>query len=174
MRLAQLRGATAGRRHESPRTIARANWGYPNSPLEECVGGPQGRDWAALGYCTNPRLDIDNNLRQGTGLPENINIDQPNDGDGFRIMVQNFSGSYAQPIVNIYCGGSRVATYGAPPDVLPAFSGSRGGSTVGAMWRVADVVTNVASNGEVSCSVTGLHPLGKSAGYFVTNDDMSF
>jgi hypothetical protein len=155
-------------------TIARADWGYAKSPLSECSGGPLGPQWALLGYCANPRLDIDNNLSQAAGLPENINLDQPGDGDGFRIMVQNFTGTTAHPIVNVYCGGRRFATFGAPPDALPKFTGSAKGGTVGAMWRVADVTTHVTASGDVSCSVTPLHPTGSSTGYFVTRDDASF
>ena len=105
-------------------TTTRADWGYANSDLSECVGGPQGSAWSSLGYCANPRLDIDNNLVQGTGLPENINVDVPRDGETFRIMVQNFTGLSANPIVNVYCGGQRVATYGAPPSVVTGFTGT--------------------------------------------------
>ena len=36
-----------------------ANWGYANSPLAECVGGPEGLQWMNLGFCRNPRLDLD-------------------------------------------------------------------------------------------------------------------
>jgi hypothetical protein len=151
----------------------RVDWGYAHSPLSECVGGPLGSSWSALGYCANPRLDIDNNQSQGTGMPENINIDQPKDGDGFRIMVYNFSGSATRPIVNVYCGGIRVATYGAPPDQLTSFR-TISSNGIGAMWRVADVITHVGSNGKTECSVTALHPPGSNAGYLVTNGDASF
>jgi len=154
--------------------VPRADWGYAPSDLSECVGGPLGSEWAALGYCANPRLDIDNNLLQGAGLPENINLDNPREGDGFRIMVQNFSGSYAEPMVNVYCDGARTATFGAPPDSLWNFTGSGSAVSVGAMWRVADVVAHRAADGSLSCTVTGLHPAGLTTGYFVTNDDPTF
>jgi hypothetical protein len=167
---AELRGEAM-----SPsQSVTRADWGYTNSPLSECINGPQGTSWASLGYCANPRLDIDNNLVQGVGLPENINVDEPRDGDGFRIMVQNFSGPVAHPIVNVYCSGSRVATFGAPPDTLPSFSGIGDGMGFGAMWRVADVVTHATSGGDIDCTVTGLHPKGTTAGYYVTNEDPSY
>lgn len=153
----------------------RANWGYANSDLAECIGGPQGDSWKALGYCANPRLDIDNNLSQGTGMPENINIDLPRDGDGFRIMVQNFTGDIAHPIVNVYCGGVRTATFGAPPDPVTTFFTPRTSTTtIGAMWRVADVQVRVSEDGAVSCDVEGLHPDGSDSEYFITLDDISF
>jgi hypothetical protein len=152
----------------------RANWGYGPSELSECRGGPQGQQWEALGYCANPRLDIDNNLSQGSGLPENINIDEPRDGDGFRIMVQNFTGQLAHPIVNVYCGGVRAATFGAPPDELTDFSSDGASTNIGAMWRVADVTMHVTSAGSVYCTVQGLTNRATGAGYLTTLDDVSF
>jgi hypothetical protein len=153
---------------------ARANWGYATSPTSECEGGPQGAQWRALGFCGNPRLDIDNNLSEGIGLPENINVDAPREGERFRIMIQNFSGTISrQPVVNVYCGGRRVATYGVAPDSVPAFTGTSGYSGVGAMWRVADVTTHVVA-GETTCDVEAIHPPGATAGYDVTYNDSRF
>lgn len=153
-------------------TATRANWGYANSDLSECIGGPQGSAWSSLGYCANPRLDIDNNLVQGTGLPENINVDVPRDGETFRIMVQNFTGLSANPIVNVYCGGQRVATYGAQPSVVTGFTGTSRGANVGAMWRVADVTTRVSANGNVTCDSVPLQD--PNGGYRLTFDDPSY
>jgi hypothetical protein len=153
----------------------RVDWGYQNSDISECVTGPQGSTWKALGYCANPRLDIDNNLDQGIGLPENINLDQPRDGEGFRIMVENFTGTLAHPIVNIYCGGRRTATLGAPPDALTTFSGMSGSSSsLGAMWRVADVLVHVSENGSVSCTIEALHSETEGLSYNITENDWSF
>jgi hypothetical protein len=155
--------------------IARADWGYPRSPLRECENGPQGDQWRALGFCANPRLDIDNNLSEGTGVPENINVDQPRNGESFRIMVQNFTGTRARPLVNVYCAGRRMATLGAPPDEVPRFEAARSGpSDIGAMWRVADVLTRVDATGVTSCIVTPLHPPGATRGYWVTVRDPQF
>ncbi len=151
----------------------RADWGYENSPLSECSGGPQGSQWVALGYCANPRLDIDNNLSQGSGLPENINVDVPREGERFRVMVQNFTGMLAHPLVNVYCGGRLMATYGAAPDQLVSFEEWNSAGGVGAMWRVADVTTRVAGDGATTCTVEPLHPASGS-GYWVTVDDLSF
>lgn len=162
-----------GEEQETPTTVSRADWGYAPSDLSECVGGPQGEQWTALGYCANPRLDIDNNLSQGVGLPENINIDQPRDGDGFRIMVQNFTHSLTHPIVNVYCGGVRVSSFGVSPDRVN-LGEQRATNGVGFMWRVADIITHVDRDGEVTCEVTGLHPRGQHSGYWITVDDRSF
>lgn len=153
----------------------RADWGYEPSGLGECVGGPQGSQWEAIGYCANPRLDIDNNLQQGVGLPENINLDTPHDGDGFRIMVQNFTGALAHPIVNVYCGGARAATFGAPPDPLTTFSGSADSyNSLGAMWRVADVLMQVSDDGDVTCIVEGLLAAAGGSDFNITQNDPSF
>ncbi len=149
--------------------LPRADWGYMRSALIECDSGPQGAQWRALGFCGNPRLDVDNNLNEGTGLPENINVDTPRDGESFRIMVQNFTGDIARPMVNIYCGGRRIATYGAPPDEVPRFTGRPGQQNVGAMWRPADVRVHVDVSGRTTgCDVTQLHPVGATTGYDVT------
>lgn len=155
------------RRAGSPR----ANWGYRTSPVVACQDGPQGAAWRGLGFCANPRLDIDNNLQEGIGLPENINIDIPGDGETFRVMVQNYSGDVSLPVVNVYCDGRRVATYGARPDTVPGFAGTNGGRGIGAMWRVADVTTHVTPTGELDCDVVALHPPNRPTGYYVTYDD---
>jgi hypothetical protein len=167
---AELRGYNMN----PPRSVTHPDWGYANSPLSECVNGPLGSAWANLGYCPNPRLDVDNNLDQSIGLPENINIDQPGDGDGFRVMVQNFQRRTAHPIVNVYCGGDRIATFGAPPDALQDFSGQNSTTSIAAMWRVTQIVTHLEPSGSLSCEVTAIHPPGSTSGYFVTTDDPSF
>jgi hypothetical protein len=153
-----------------PQPVTRADWGYPNSPLSLCENDLQGPVWQGLGYCASPRLDIDNNLSEATGVPENINVDAPRDNETFRIMVANFSGTEARPLVNVYCDGRRVATLGAAPDQLPSFSGTPGSLGIGALWRAADVTTHV-SGGITSCSVSMLHPPGASQGFDVTLDD---
>ena len=152
----------------------RADWGYGNSPLSECMGSPQGAQWGALGFCANPRLDIDNNLSEGTGVAENINVDTPGEGERFRVMVQNFTGTVARPVVNVYCGGRRVATYGTAPDTVAGFQGVSGFSGVGAMWRVVDVVTHLDGSGQTTCDVEAVHPPGSPSGYDVTFNDPRF
>jgi hypothetical protein len=152
----------------------RAAWGYGTSPLAECEGGPLGPQWRALGFCSNPRLDIDNNLSEGIGVAENINVDVPREGERFRIMVQNFTGTIARPAVNVYCGGRLVTTYGVAPDTVPGYSGVSGAIGIGAMWRVADVTTHVDAAGETTCDVEPLHPPGATTGYDVTFGDRRF
>jgi len=157
-------------------TRGRAEWGYARSPIASCASGPHGPEWRSLvGNCPNPRLDIDNNLVKATGVPENINVDVPREGDRFRVMVQNFTGTAARPMVNIYCGGRLRATVGAAPDTLPSFTGSSGATSVGAMWRALDVVAHVDAAGMTTgCDVTPLHPPGAATGFFVTRDDPSY
>ncbi len=151
----------------------RADWGYAPSPLAACVNGPHGAEWSALGSCANPRLDIDNNLSKATGVPENINVDAPRDGDTYRVMVHNFSGTRARPLVNVYCAGRRVATFGAPPDEVPRFEGETN-PMVGAMWRVADVRVRVGVDGRTQCEVSRVARPGGAPGYDVTYNDPRF
>ena len=151
-------------------TVTRANWGYANSPLSLCQNDLQGPTWQSLGYCSSPRLDIDNNLVEATGVPENINVDAPKDNETFRIMVANFTGSDAHPLVNVYCDGRRTATIGAAPDALVNFSGTPGSQGIGPLWRVADVTTKVSGN-LTTCTVKVLHPPGTDTGFDVTVDD---
>ena len=143
-----------------------ANWGYANSPLAECSGGPEGSAWTSLGYCRNPRLDIDS--ISNNGRPENINVDVPNDGETFRVMVNYYGGSgVTHPMVNVYCGGNLRGTYGAPGNQLTNFDSSGGQS--GDMWRVVDATTMVIGGVTVDCNLTPLHPPGMSTGYWVDN-----
>jgi hypothetical protein len=151
-------------------TVTRANWGYPNSSLSLCQNTLQGGVWQSLGYCASPRLDIDNNLSEATGVPENINVDAPKDNETFRIMVANFSGTQAHPLINVYCDGRRAATIGAAPDALANFSGTSGSEAIGALWRVADVTTHV-SGSQTTCTVSVVHPPGTSTGFDVTFND---
>jgi hypothetical protein len=163
---ANLRGASV----MPPQTVTRADWGYPNSALTLCQNDLQGAVWQSLGYCASPRLDIDNNLSEATGVPENINVDAPRDNETFRIMVANFTGAQAHPLINVYCDGRRVATLGASPDQLTGFLGTAGSTAIGALWRAADVTTHVSGT-TTTCSVDVLHPPGTSTGFDVTFDD---
>ncbi len=96
-------------------------------------------------------------------------------GDTFRVMVQNYTGTLAHPVVNVYCGGLRVATFGAAPDALTGYAGRGGAVGVGAMWRVADVTVHVDTSGATTgCDVAALHLAGSPSGYDVTFDDPSF
>jgi len=142
-----------------------ANWGYANSPLAECNRGPEGAAWTLLGYCRNPRLDIDS--IRANGVPENINVDTPQNGKTYRVMVNYFSGTgAAQPLVNIYCGGYLKATYGQAPDTVPGFDVS-GANSTGDMWRVVDVTPVVVGGVTTDCTLTPLHAPGMTSGYWV-------
>ncbi|MDB4930223.1 MAG: hypothetical protein JWM10_2707 [Myxococcaceae bacterium] len=164
---AVIRGDTGGM------PTPRANWGYLNSPLSECQDGPHGMEWRALGFCGNPRLDIDNNLSKAMGTPENINIDRPRDGETFRVMAHNFTGTLTHPLVNIYCDGRLYGTYGAAPDLVGGFAAT-GGFARGAMWRAVDVTTRVNAAGETRCELNEVHPPGMTSGYDVTIDNVRF
>ena len=84
----------------------RPKWGYAEtSNYDKDGNGPK--------MMKNPRLDIDNT---GIGaIPENINVDNPNNDDTFRVLVRHWSGTQTfdtHPVVNIYCGGSLKSTFG--------------------------------------------------------------
>jgi hypothetical protein len=148
------------------------NWGYANSPLSQCQGGPQGAAWTALGYCRNPRLDIDSIRRNG--VPENINIDVPQNAKTYRVMINYYGGTgEAHPLVNIYCGGRLRATYGQAPDLVTGFDVS-GGNTNGDLWRVADVTTTVVNGVTTDCTITPLHAPGQSSGYWVGQNPRTY
>lgn len=152
----------------------RANWGYASSPLSECQDGPHGAEWRALGFCGNPRLDIDNNLSKIRGTPENINIDRPRDGDTFRVLAHNFTGTLTHPLVNVFCGGRLYGTYGAAPDLVTGFV-APGSFGRGAMWRAVDITTRVNAAGEITrCDLREVHPPGATTGYDVTINDVRF
>jgi len=156
-------------------TRGRVSWGYGNSPLAACENGPLGDGWRRLGHCANPRLDIDNNLVKASGVPENMNVDAPRNAERFRIMVQNFSGRAARPLVNVYCGGRLRGTVGPMPGEPWDFTGPSGNTAVGAMWRVADVVSQVDGMGVTTgCEVVPLRAPGMTGGYFVTRNDPSY
>src|SRR5678815_2135852 len=75
-----------------PSGASQPAWGYNNSIISACDGGPSGSQWASnLGACHNPRLDIDN--ISSVGVPENTNIDRPKNHEVFRPMAHYFSGS---------------------------------------------------------------------------------
>ncbi len=148
------------------------NWGYANSPLSECQGGPEGASWALQGFCRNPRLDIDS--ISANGVPENVNVDVPQTAKTYRVMINYFSGTgAAHPLVNIYCGGRLRASYGTPADPVMGFDVSGGGSS-GDMWRVADVTPTVVNGVTTDCTIDALHPPGQSSGYWVNTTPRTY
>jgi hypothetical protein len=157
-------------------SAAGPDWGYAWTALDECKGAPGGVTWSLAGHCHNPRLDIDN-IKEA-GRPENINVDNPREGDTFRVMVHYFGGGLlgtpvTHPMVNVYCGGRLLATYGASPDVVNGFDKGSGFGE-GLMWRVVDVTTHVGGGVTTGCDLAPLHPPGTSAGYWVTDGDRSY
>ena len=142
-----------------------ADWGYADSAVTECSGGPEGDIWTMYGACANPRLDMDNIW--DVGRAENINVDVPANGKAYRVMVHYYQGSaYTHPMVNIYCGGRLETTYGAAPDFAEGFD-SGGADGAGPMWRVADITPTVAGGVTTGCSINAL-------GLVVTDDDSTF
>lgn len=137
------------------------SWGYPESPGIEC-----GRPGLT---CNNPRLDIDNISRFD---PENINIDNPRNGDTFRIMAHKFSGSApTNPVISIYCGGTLASVLGEAPDL--ATMRDSGGGCQGDTWRVADVTMFVDdATGITTCTVDVLED--ETGDWDIRNDDRSF
>ena len=151
------------------------DWGYRDTDVENCEGAPEGEGdlWRSNGSCHNPRLDVDNISTEG--IPENINVDRPNEGDTFRVMVHYFGGDVTtHPVVNVYCGGALVGTYGAAPDELDRFN--RGdGEAMGQMWRVVDVTTLVPGmDRDTDCELDPIHPPGERSGYYLTDGDTRY
>jgi hypothetical protein len=152
------------------------SWGYAHTSVDNCKGAPDdGSQWTApaVGYCASPRLDVDNISVQGK--PENINVDNPNNAEKFRVMVHYYGGVsvVVHPMINIYCGGKILATYGQDPDFVPNYNKSGGfaNGSGGAMWRVVDVTTAVDASGETTgCDLEPLHAPGQTSGYWVTKD----
>ena len=86
------------------------DWGYEKTENYDKDGNK--------GMMRNPRLDMDNVVT--VGKPENINLDNPKDGDTFRVLVHRFHFNTTfetHPVVNIYCGGTLKATYGVDPQL---------------------------------------------------------
>ena len=129
-----------------------------------------GAQWSSLGYCRNPRLDVDTNGTDGACngaetnpdldafcAPENINVDQPILGMPYRVMVNYYAGSPAtHPTVSIYCGGALRGSFGTDPFVTLNSAGGFGGGPENDNWYVADVVFFNGTCG-VDCNV---YPLG--------------
>ena len=86
------------------------DWGYEETENYDKDGNKR--------MMRNPRLDMDNVVT--VGKPENINLDNPKNGDTFRVLVHRFhfdTDFETHPVVNIYCGGTLKATYGVDPQL---------------------------------------------------------
>jgi hypothetical protein len=143
----------------------RVNWLYPDSPLSAC-NTPAFDGFLSSGRCPNPRAADDNNQSIANGTTERMQLDNPLNGQTFRVMVQNFSNGVAHPHVFVYCGGQKAAAFDAP-SLPPNFVSPNPGS-FGTMWRPADITTAVDAAGKVSCNALPVTPNA------VTNDDLSF
>jgi hypothetical protein len=143
----------------------RVNWGYADSPLSAC-NTPSFDGFVPSGRCPNPRAADDNNQQIATGTTERMQLDNPRNGETFRVMVQNFSNAPARPHVFVYCGGEKAASFDAPPAPSNFVSPSPG--TFGVMWRAADVTAFVDAAGKVSCKAAPLASGG------VTTDNILF
>ena len=129
------------------------NWGYATTQNYDTNG-----NWKNM---YNPRLDIDN-IRT-VGIPENINLDNPNDGDTFRIGVRYYQGSLqTHPVVNVYCGGTLKATFGVEPQV-----DNFKNEDAKTLWKVAEVkwIGNYTSD---ACEIT---PKFSDSGYILGSVD---
>jgi hypothetical protein len=148
------------------------DWGLPpTTDTSACAEAPHGNGatWVELGYCNNPRLDVDvincnPAITDATDYsfcaPENINIDTPPEGQAFRVMVNYYSAhgfsGITHPSVNIYCGGELRASFGVRGEVE-----LRNGTDYGEMndnWMVADVrFRGVDECGRLTCEVEPLN-----------------
>ncbi len=156
-------------------------WGYANSPDAACLGWSSKRhavDGAMYNQgCTNPRLDKDNILCDTTVDdptlvgdpssvapefcgPENINLDNPKDGDRFAIGVNHYSNNggttRARPHVNLYCNGDRVLSVGYNPltgQTTTPLLVDWGTDSTGDFWEVGQVTAHVAGGQLTSCDV---------------------
>jgi hypothetical protein len=161
---------------DNPLAVSRPNWGYGPTVGGSCRR-PDGTN------CNNPRLDVDNNGRAGTTRsdsdPENINVDNPRDGDRFRVAAVYFRGTGAvQPLVNIYCGGALRATFGGATvggmlyGSTPITGFNTGGrNESGSLWRVADVVMREPAD---TCDVIPLVAASGSGPCVQNGTDRSF
>jgi len=147
-------------------------WGYSAGLAAECTGW--GSQALQSTTCTNPRLDRDANGESGTCDPtvtnpngmsangpfcgsENINLDNPADGDVFAVAMRFYSqtgSTNPQPHVNVYCNGARVLSTGYDPVAGNNFPQmiEAGEDSGGDMWKVALVTTQI-SNGVLTCNV---------------------
>lgn len=147
-------------------------WGYAMSPSAACHGWSSKRD--PLADCDNPRLDSDNitcDRAQSDPLasgfssafcgPENINLDNPRDGDKFVVGVNHYqtdlgASPLAKPHVNLYCNGQRVLSVGYNPATgqtqFPLLR-TGGMDTTGDFWTAAVITARVSGTSLTSCDV---------------------
>jgi hypothetical protein len=164
-------------------------WDYANTTeLARCTG-PAAQNYATyyqLGFCPNPRLDADNRLdsrSRNVYITENINLDVPRPGDVFRVAVLyqanvrsdaladdagSASGIDARALVNVYCDGELLGSFGGDPET-PMDPDAIRLSSPGALWRVADVTASTAG-----CEIAPLRDPLTQRGYWVSQEDASY
>jgi hypothetical protein len=145
------------------------NWGYADSAATACLGWGSLRQAGSQG-CTNPRLDRDNiscdttvddptNAADFCG-PENINLDNPHDGDTFVVGVNHYGNhggtSAAKPHVNVYCNGQRVLSVGFNPATGQQYPvlDTEGSDSSGDFWTAALVTAHLSAGQLSSCDVS--------------------
>jgi hypothetical protein len=157
-------------------------WGYADSANSACLGWSSKRNAVSPPVytqgCTNPRLDKDN-ISCDTSVddptfgdafcgPENINLDNPNDGDAFVVAVNHYGNNSgtanAHPHVNLYCNGERVVSVGYNPvtgQTMNPLLNTPGGPTSGDYWIVGTIKAHVTGGSITSCDVATIpshHP----------------
>src|SRR5262249_34925833 len=101
--------------------------------------------------------------------PENINLDNPNDGDRFAVGVNFYSGGplaapmidKPRPHVNVDCNAERKLAFGydpisTPPNNFPVLQ-DFGNDSHGDMWEVATIEAKVAAGTLTDCIITPVH-----------------
>jgi hypothetical protein len=139
-----------------------------------------------LGFCPNPRLDTDNRLEASSRaayLTENINLDDPQPGDRFRIAVQYSANTLSDaaeddagpthqitthPLLNIYCAGELQATLGGDPE-QSGDAEELSLSHPGQLWRAADITFL-----ESGCVLAPLSDPNLGKGYWVSESGSSY
>ncbi len=157
------------------------SWGYATSPPAVCHGWGSRRQ--ATDACNNPRLDFDNIECNRTifnpGKPvtifdplgfcgaENINLDNPRNGDRFAVAAHAYSISgTVKPHVNIYCNGQRKLSLGFQPGKVDFPHLTQGGaSTGGDLWVAAVVEAQVNGAGAMTdCAITPVNSVTPKPG----------
>jgi hypothetical protein len=173
-------------------------WNYGNTTDLDTCTGENAPNYQAyhdiLGYCPNPRLDIDNKDMNATRyVTENINLDNPQPGDRFRVMVEYYTNIQADalvdvdsgvtlptieahPLVNVYCGGELQGSFGGVAD--PDEQGEnqsfvlQGFDTPGEMWRVVDIEVQDGSN--TGCVLTPVRDPDSESIYAISDRDETY
>jgi hypothetical protein len=111
---------------------------------------------------TDPTI-MGSGLQGGFCGPENINLDNPNDGDAFVVGVNHYGnntpGANAKPHVNLYCNGQRVLSVGYDPvagETSFPVESHAGADSTGDFWNVATIKAHVSGGQLTSCDVVAI------------------